>query len=285
MLLVDRRPRTDNAERVTRRAREDIGAVRANRWHDASINGSRASKFRSQCELRVRRDGASWRLGPSIRARAIAHSPRSFLWSFTPHSGSDQSISHHNVYVPGTRAAQAMSTVAQEMVNLSHSESRHGRTSARSIAIATRLATDNFRQYGHRLAYTPEEGHAYRLIFGLVLEEIESRGFHDRMGPVPRAATDVVKFHGSQAVGFHSRCQPAWKDMTDAQRLQSLKFFLCNKFRISCEPGVIVPPPAKIYRRSDISWNSFWMTRKEIDEIAEAAFEVYLRDAPFLGFR
>ena len=65
--------------------------------------------------------------------------PEASTMPFTPHSGSDQSISHHNVYVPGTRAAQAMITVAQTMANLSQTASRHGRTSARSIQIASRL--------------------------------------------------------------------------------------------------------------------------------------------------
>ena len=211
--------------------------------------------------------------------------PEASTMPFTPHSGSDQSISHHMVYVPGTTAAQAMITVAQKMANLSQTASRHGRTSARSIQIATRLETDNYTQYGHQLAYTPQEGHAYRLIFGLVLDEIESRGFHDRMNPVPRAAADVVRLHSCQAVGFHRSCSPAWKDMANAQRLQALKTFLYSKFSISYDRSEIVPCPFQQYRRSDISWNTFWMTREEIDQIAEAAFDVYLRDAPFLGFR
>ena len=105
------------------------------------------------------------------------------------------------------------------------------------------------------------------------------------MGPVPRAAKDVVKFHGIQAKGFHKSCQPAWKDMTDAERLQALKTFLYNKFTLSKDSDVIVPFPVKRHRKSEISWSTFWMTREEIDQIAEAAFEVYLRDAPFLGFR
>ena len=207
-----------------------------------------------------------------------------FLWSFTPHSGSDQSL----VYVPRSMAAQAMSKVVEKMANLSLTESRHGRTSARSIAIGKRVETGNFTQYGHKMAFTPEEGHAYHLIFGFLLEEIQSRGFHDRMHPVPEDATDVVIFLNRQAVGFHQSCSPAWKDMNDDQRLQALKTFLYSKFstsRDSSDPSEILPPPARRYRKSDISWSTFWMTREEIVQIATAAFDVYLRDAPFLGFR
>ena len=118
-----------------------------------------------------------------------------------------------------------------------------------------------------------------------MLEEIERRGFHARMGRVPRAATDVVKFHGNQAVHFHESCNPRWKDMANAARLRALRIFLYTKFSISHDPSVIVPWPFQTYRQSDICWNTFWMTRKEIDDIALKAFQVYLKDAECLGFR
>ena len=127
--------------------------------------------------------------------------------------------------------------------------------------------------------YTSIEGHAYRLLFGLVLEDIQDRGFHDRMDPIPRPATDVARFHSIHAAPFHSSCEPPWRTMTDDQKIKRLKAWMCTKF-IPRPTSRNSEGPAKM-RRADVGWNTFHMTEDEINDVADSAFSTYRREAEY----
>ena len=185
----------------------------------------------------------------------------------------------------GQIALQSLSKAAKDMLKMDPAANRHGKSGPRSIAMSKRIADSNFQEHGRPPVYTPLEGHAYRLIFGLVLDEIEDRGLHDRMHPIPKAAKDVARFHSTHGVHFHNNCVIPWRQMTNDQKIERLKAFMHMKFSISRptprnDQGVM-PPPVMKYRRSDVGWNSFWMTEAEINAIADAAFSTYLIESPY----
>ena len=93
------------------------------------------------------------------------------------------------------------------------------------------------------------------------------------MDPVVTCATDPKRFHSKQWMNFIKKTSPNdpdWLAMTKPQKLAHLVSFMEQKF--------IVPPCSNKRKKTptaEICWNSFFLTKTEIQDIASAVMNAY----------
>jgi len=153
---------------------------------------------------------------------------------------------------------------------------KHGKESVDHMSMQDRKAANPPLYHVHKPnRYDETTGNALSLLFGCLLEQIEEMGFHSRMSPVPRAAREVKRFHNDQAAPFAEGCRPPWLQMVPAQKLQRLNNWLLKKMTLDPEALVMLPPPVKKYKKCDLSWNTFWLTGTERDELVVRVMRAY----------
>ena len=133
------------------------------------------------------------------------------------------------------------------------------------MPLSERLTQPGREEHGN--VYNRQEGNALRLLFTMLLDEMEQMGLRDRMNPVPRTAKDPKRFHTIHSSSFSGMCKPDWLKMNKAQRSQMLNLWLFNKFSLDRDGEVMVPPPGKFPKQAAISWNTVWLFPEERDTL------------------
>ena len=123
--------------------------------------------------------------------------------------------------------------------------------------------------------YSRGQGNAMRLLFNILLEEMERMGLRERMSEVPKSAREPKKFHSLQAPGFTKMCRPEWLNMNKAERVQVLNRWLFTKFSTDRSGEEMVPPPCEWPKQAEISWNTVWLFAAERDTLTTRVITRY----------
>ena len=133
---------------------------------------------------------------------------------------------------------------------------RHGKPTANSIPLATRIASgdENHRQ----LVYDREAGDDIGFLFRVILGSITERGFVDRCGGTPpKAARDPLKFHALYGAQFVQMCHAPFHTMDARQRYDCLHDFLKRKWSTDKKRKLVMPATDADWCRCEASCGGF----------------------------
>lgn len=181
-----------------------------------------------------------------------------------------------NLGGPGTAAASSLCVHAWAELAEKWGKTgpMHGKETDAHIPLGERLQNPQKLEL-HNNIYNSAEGHAYALLFRLLLRAMKDMDLWSRMSSVPKAAKDVDVFHGRQSANFHRMCRRSWMEMCHAQRSDTLGRFLFTKFSTDPKREAMMPPPGKKPRQAEICWSHVYLSAQERDELVAKVMHEY----------
>ena len=120
-----------------------------------------------------------------------------------------------------------------------------------------------------------DEGKDLSVLFSLLLEVIDRKGFFQNMSAKP-AAANPDKFHGNHWTRFCEGCEPPWLEMTVSQKSKHLRRWMVKKFSLDPRGKCMLPRPGgRRKHRNEISWSGFEMNDAELDGVLDEVMEAY----------
>ena len=185
----------------------------------------------------------------------------------------------------GATAHLALSRAAQQQLDWMRSnEIRHGRSTKFSKTLQQRIVDDDFRQHGG--GRPAERGHQLGdrlgLLIRLVLQYLKDEKYLDRCkGHVPAAATNPNKLH-SRLYRQWATTYANWDRLAEADQRQNLRAVLFKMWTTDKKGQVMRPSEEKRRRLCEASWNTFWLSDHELDDLVASVISTYRAQAQFV---
>ena len=186
----------------------------------------------------------------------------------------------------GHAAATGLYLAAQQQLEHMKREYLHGKPATKkSVPMRERLANPNASGTSkmRKLTYDTSAGNAGGLLFRLVLEHVDTKGFLRRCGThIPKAARDPLKFHSNFSNEFFGSCRLSWEQMSPSQQHDHLKSFLFKKWTTDVKGEAMLPARSNQWRRCEASWGDFSLSDSELADLCHDVMEAYTAQYPLL---
>ena len=154
---------------------------------------------------------------------------------------------------------------------------RHGRPSKHSKTLAQRIEEEDFEQHGGKRPVESDHhlGDRLGLLLRLVLQHLEDEKYlHRCQNEVPKAATDPQRLH-RKLYTYWVNTYPNYDDLTETTQMQILRAVLFKMWTTDKKGEVMRPEEKERRRQCEASWNTFWMTDAELDDLVTWVITTY----------
>ena len=185
----------------------------------------------------------------------------------------------------GAAADKALTLAAQEQLEWMRKNAiRHGRPSKHSKTLAQRIEDEDFEQHGGKRPMESDHHLGDRLGFllTLVLQYLRDGGYLLRCtGEVPRAAQDPRRLHGRLYTHWLTN-YANWDTLTEATQRCHLRAILFKMWNTDKKREVMRPEEEQRRRLCEASWNKFWLSDDELDDLVISVISTYRAEAQFV---